>query len=625
MIGQNGKTMSNNHQSKNILLLDSSSSKNIIKELKEKKFFKIITFDFSSHKKLLNLKIDHEISDTYLDDLDLDDIQKKSYEYSKWSKPPEISKLLDYDGFNLGYFYYHEVFIFLLPFLKKFVELKKIHEKYQDNHFYSSGILDKLRELLEIPGSSIRDSVISEDFFNDSFEFQNNFLKIKFSRSNYLKIKNFLEKGINIFFKPRDAQIGKNILLVEFNSKQYSSIFTSLKNQNLVPVHYGRKRPAFWDYSSFSIIKNSGSSIITKNFLIDKSLKKKILTEKEHFIPNLIKEMQVSSFFQSFFSLNGISFWSIIRNSFLHLCEIRIKEAIEELELAKKLLKKTQPKSILIFSEIGYTEQFVMHHAKKLNIPIILLQHGVGAFDSSESDVINEFTGGLPIQSELYFSWGNATSLYAKAFGILESKIKIIGSPAHDLIFKNYKNLSSNKKEFVLLAAGTANHNNIRDLLVKTNDEYENDLRTICQVITNYDKKLIIKMHPYVDSYIETKIAKEFESNISIVKKGNILDLIGKSELMITLSVTSAILDAQILSVPVLRLPLKEWYGATNTHRHNPGYTVKLDQFEKIFDTLQKDIDFRNSVIDNGKQFVNDCLDNQGNATENIAKFLKQL
>ena len=613
---------SNRQESENIILIDSSISENILNDITQKKHFKIITFDYASHHKLLNLKISHEISDNYLDDSDLDYIQNKSYDFSKWAENSEISKLLDYEGFNLGNFYYIEIFIFLLPFLKKFLELKKIYKKYPDHFFHSSGMLNELRELLGMPGLIINNSKFDQSFFYDSVEFQNNFFKIKLSRSSYNKLKNLFEKIINVFFKPKNIQKNKNVLLIEFNTKHYSSIFYSLKSKNINPVFYGKKRPAFWDYESFSIIRKTGCKVITDNYLMNNFLKEKIQNNKQPTL-DLIQKLKISPFLQSFFSLDEISFWPIINDYFLNLCKIRIDEAIEELEKTKKLLEKIKPKSILIISELGYTENFVIHNAKKFKIPVILLQHGVGAFDSPESDKINEFTGSMPIQSNLFFSWGNATALYAKAFGILESKIKIIGSPAHDVTFKNSKNIVSTQKEFILLATGVSTHTNVKDYLIKTNEEYENVLRKLCQIITKQKKKIIIKTHPYVDSSIETMIAKEFEPYVSVIKKGNILELIGRCELMITLSMTSSILDAQILEIPVLRIPLKEWYGFTNTHRHDPGYVVSINQFEIFFTSYLQDNNFKNSIITDGKKFVDDCLSNQGSAADNMTNFLQ--
>ena len=625
MIGKNGKILSNNKEKiKSILLIDSSISENIDELIKKNNYSKIISFDYISHIKLSHLKIDHDISDDYLQDSDLSYIQNESYRYSKWAESSELPDLLDYDGFNLGNFYYIEIFIFLVPFLKKFIELKKIYEQYSTHYFYSSGMLDKLRELLGLSGSSINDFSYHEDFFYDNIEFQNNFFKIKFSRSSYLKLKSSFEKIINIFFKPKNIQTNNNILLIEFNTKQHSSIFHSLKTKNLNPVYYGRKRPAFWDYESFLTIKKSGSSVITENYLLDDDLKEKIYNNNQDLIQNLIQKLEISPSLSLFFTLDDISFWPIIKDSFLNLCQIRMKEAIEELEKAKKLLDKIKPKSIMVLSELGYTEKFVLHYANKFDIPVILLQHGIGSFDSPESDKINEFTGSMPIKSDMFFSWGNATAHYAKAFGILDSKIKLIGSPDHDFTFKNKNQLILKQKEFILLATGSATHTNVKDYLVETNENYENTLRKLCQIITNHNKKIIIKPHPYVDSYIETKIAKEFTSNVSVIKKGKIIDLISKSELMITLSVTSAILDAQILDTPVFRLPLKEWYGSTNTHRHDPGFTISIDEFENFFITFLKDNTFKNSIINDGKKFVDDCLTNKGSASNYLAIFLQQ-
>ena len=96
---------------------------------------------------------------------------------------------------NLGNFFYIEVFIFLIPFLKKFVEVKNIVENHNHAAFMSSGLL---KETVELMGKSC--SVLTEQEFNsevflyDHLKFQNNLFKIKISKKNYQKFKSFFEK-----------------------------------------------------------------------------------------------------------------------------------------------------------------------------------------------------------------------------------------------------------------------------------------------------------------------------------------------------------------------------------------------------------------------------------------------
>jgi len=625
MIGQNGKTMLNHNtnESGTIALVDSSISLKDVKNLIKKKTpSKIITFDYKSHKILLENKIPHEISDNYIQQDELESIQKNCYHFSKWAQLSPFKKSMDYQGFNVGNYFYQEIFVLLLPLLKKLVEVQNICQKYQRQQLWSIGLLKKIEGLFnkleKIEEEQIQANV---EFLYDHINLQNNRLAIKLSRSNYFKIKNLLEKNIDVFFGSNKSSNG--ILFVEFNTNQYGSLFLNLHKNNVKSFYYGRKRPAIWNLKSLSIIKNSKCTVITEHVLWDNKLKKRVKEDSEKFLIKTMSILKDSSFFEEFFSFNNISFWNIIKPSFFDLCERRIKESIQEINLAKKVLEKFQPKGIMVLSESGYTEQFMLNQAKKFDIPIFLIQHGVGAYDSPKSDVINEFTGSLPCISNEYLVWGSAAENYAKRFGTPETKIKVLGSPAHDNTFEKSNKKTELKNEFVLLATGFAAYKHVNDYTIKANEEYEKTFKEICNTISKAKKQLIVKIHPYIDGKNETKIAKQIDPTIKVLKKGDMISLVESCKLMITLSMTSAILDAQILEKPVIRIPLREWWGAPDTHRPSPGLTVKVEDFEEIFKKIMTDKKFHQQVINDGKKFVNACLSNHGKANTQIAMFLK--
>jgi hypothetical protein len=276
----------------------------------------------------------------------------------------------------------------------------------------------------------------------------------------------------------------------------------------------------------------------------------------------------------------------------------------------------------MVLSESGYTEQFIIHEAKRLGIPVILHQHGLGAFDSPKSNDINKFTGSVPALSDMFLVWGNAMERYSKQLGISEEKIKKLGSPSHDKTFEIAKN-SKTKKEFILISSGSTTHNHVNDYTIKANEEYIDALRTICKIITKANKKLVIKLHPYIDDQNEREIARKIDPSIKIIRKGNILSLIQSCEIFVTLHITSAILDAQILSKPVLRIPLGEWWGPANYCRPDPGLTVSIEKFEEAFTKIIQDTNFYETSIQDGKKFVNDCLVNPGTASKKIITFIK--
>ena len=123
-----------------IILFDSSCS---INELTSDKIQNslIITFDYNSHKNLEKFGINHVISDSYLDQSFLSSIDKICYGLSHWYKEKSIEKIVEYDGLNLGDFFYYELYSILIPFLKKFFEISKIFEENNQSSFLTSNNL----------------------------------------------------------------------------------------------------------------------------------------------------------------------------------------------------------------------------------------------------------------------------------------------------------------------------------------------------------------------------------------------------------------------------------------------------------------------------------------------------
>ena len=104
MIRKNGK-----NEIEKLFLLDSQTSVKTITDItKNEKNRKIISFDYSLHELLSNRNIDHEISDDFLSEDQIQTIQKKTYDYVEWYKESEIREFLMYNEVNIGKLFHDE-------------------------------------------------------------------------------------------------------------------------------------------------------------------------------------------------------------------------------------------------------------------------------------------------------------------------------------------------------------------------------------------------------------------------------------------------------------------------------------------------------------------------------------
>ena len=154
-----------------------------------------------------------------------------------------------------------------------------------------------------------------------------------------------------------------------------------------------------------------------------------------------------SDFIGSFFSHNGKSFWIALKPFFEDLIGRKMIDAVKEIEVAKILLEKYQIGPIMILSEIGFNEQIMMHLARKNNIHVVMIKHGV-PYETKEAYVRNNLLGFFPNFSDYMVVWGSATKAYLEKSGISTSKIRALGSSIYDDLFE--KRHSKKKRQFFL-------------------------------------------------------------------------------------------------------------------------------------------------------------------------------
>lgn len=589
---------------------------------------KLITFDYESHKKLYEKKIEHEISDNYLDTSDLLNIQDKSYIFSRWYDESTITTSLLYEDHNLGKLFYSEFRYFLVPFLKKFVEIKNISSKFDGMIFITSNDLYKITKSFTANVKNISAPKNSQKFIYDSIkinlQIKNIGISFNLPKKYYVKIKSFSEVLVSIFFGMRkNFQVGNTVLFVEFDTLRYKNFFESLSNSNLNAILYSRRRPTIWNLKSYLVIKNSKSKIKTSNSQIDKHMKNQIVNSIDLLLPKIHSLWGEESFFQTFFTIGKISFWDALKPKFMELCKKRMVEGIEEIELAKNFFSKFKFDSVVILSESGFHEQIILKLAQKNDIPITLLQHGL-YYDTTEKYLENKFQGLFPFSSNYIAVWGENMKQYILNCGIDDEKIQILGSPIHNTLFRKKSFNDTTKNKFILLITSGPSNNFTHDLMIKNNIKYEQAIVKICKIVTSLDYKLIIKLHPSPFEVDVTELAKKINPNIEVIKSGNTFDLINSSILVIVVDISTAILESQILKKPVISLSVKNNNWGVPTI-FDSCLQTDIDGIENLILKILESDDYKENHISVGIDYVQKYFSNRGNASESLLCFLEKL
>ena len=614
-----------NSNSKNIIIFDSSYSFETLKKIMENDESVIVSFDYDSHKILSDNGIKHQISDDFLSMADLWYIWRKSFSLSQWYESSEIPETLEYKGINTGKLFYIEFHYHLLQFLKRFVELIFLCEKFHSSRILAPSTFSEILNLLNNNVEYIKVEQKPESFLYDSVKFHiTNSLSIKIPKKSYLKLKNISEHallkilGNNINRKNQK----KHTLLIEFDPIKYKKLFQLSAKQNVQLILFNRRRPYVWNKESYSIIKNSNCLIA--NYLNEKNKKmeKSVELGKEQLKNKLDSLFEHDETLNTFFSIRKHSFWKAIKPNFVKLCKKRVLEAVQEIEMSDEVIKNSGASSIIVLSENGFNEQIILQLAKKHNIDVLLLQHGM-YLETLELKESNIFLGGdFPILSSKFLTWGTHTKNYAKKCGF-SKKTHVIGSPAHDTLFKNNSDNSLVNDGFILLATSSPQQNQLFDLTINNLEVYEKTIKDVCKIAAKLKKQLIIKLHPFQEEQDIKKMVAGLGEQITLTNRGNIEDLIKSCDIFLVNDFSTTMLDAMIIGKPVIAIQTKNRHMKEKPKIFTTGCCVECN-----INTLEKEIkeildtNKRERMIENGNEYVKKFMSNQGNSSEKLLELL---
>ena len=614
-----------NSNSKNIIIFDSSYSFETLKKIMENDESVIVSFDYDSHKILSDNGIKHQISDDFLSTEDLWYIWRKSFSLSQWYESSEIPETLEYKGINTGKLFYIEFHYHLLQFLKRFVELIFLCEKFHSSRILAPSTFSEILNLLNNNVEYIKVEQKPESFLYDSVKFHiTNSLSIKIPKKSYLKLKNISEQallkilGNNINRKNQK----KHTLLIEFDPIKYKKLFQLSAKQNVQLILFNRRRPYVWNKESYSIIKNSNCLIANYLNVENKKMEKSVELGKEQLKNKLDSLFKHDETFNTFFSIRKHSFWKAIKPDFVKLCKKRVLEAVQEIEMSDEVIKNSGASSIIVLSENGFNEQIILQLAKKHNIDVLLLQHGM-YLETLELKESNIFLGGdFPILSSKFLTWGTHTKNYAKKCGF-SKKTHVIGSPAHDTLFKNNSDNSLVNDGFILLATSSPQQNQIFDLTINNLEIYEKTIKDVCKIAAKLKKRLIIKLHPFQEEQNIKKMVAGLGEQITLTNRGNIEDLIKSCDIFLVNDFSTTMLDAMIIGKPVIAIQTKNRHMKEKPKIFTTGCCVECN-----INTLEKEIkeildtNKRERMIENGNEYVKKFVSNQGNSSEKLLELL---
>ena len=618
MTGINGKK---NKTEKSIVLFDKSIAVKEVKSILKDTNSSVISLDFESFELLQKNNINQKTYDEFLTTNEMSNIQKLSYELSDWYSHEQLANELMYNDVNLGSILQSELINILVNFIKNFYVIYKITQKYSDFEFFCSKNTSKFLHKFSIKHYLLKSLKIDDSLPLDSLntnidlKFKNLNLKFKIGTKKINSLRTLTDSISNYLIKPKLKKDSNFFLFSEINTKKFSYLLQKMPDFDETYVIYNRRQPSIWDKESFSLFKNS-NAVIENEKTLNRNKKLSLTKEKSKITKIIEKIKKNENFFEKFFTIKTISFWSLFREVFYSLIEKRFLTYYYEIILSQNLLDKYPFSAILLQNDVGPNEKILLQIGKSKKIPIFLMQHGL-IFDTTEAFMMNKYQGALGLNTDYQLVWGDVDYQYRKKLGFDPEKIIKIGSPAYDHFFDK----KNSKRDYVLLATSGPTTEDIFDLTVESIARNIETIKGISKIVAGLNQKLIIKIHPSPDEFDPTELIKSIDPNIQVIKTGDISEIIKNCSLMIVIDFSSVILDAYLLKKPIISIPVKNnGYGLPKAFVNNSCMIENLETLENLINNLLKNDN--SELIKNATISGQNYMSNLGNASEQLLRFL---
>ena len=540
-----------------IILVDSTSNfENIKNFFKKGNNLSIISFDYKSHKKLENGNIPHQISDDYITDLQCKTIQDYVYKFTYWYFEKDFSKFLEYREINLGRLFQDELLNFFVRFLKKFKEIEIIFASNQNKEFLAENELFDIIQFFTNSTLNLQKS--TKKFHSFPHEEMRVNLKIAgyekslfLSRDRYLKLKKLSDFLINKMFNPKITDNTKTkILFAEYNTERYKELFLKSKKFNAEIFFYGKRRPAFWNGSTLKTIRNSKCKIITNHLIYDNVAKHEEKLGIKKMRTQLSELWKKNSSLEKFFTFGDFEVFTLIKPVLVELIENRLSHTIHEIELVNRMFQKIRFDFSVIINELGFSEQIISCLSKTHKVKCIHMQEGFH-WDTIAAHANLTSQGAYLHDADTLAVWGDIDrSISIENGGIPSNKVRIIGAPRYDNLF----NSETKKQDYILLASsGDPQPEEVNGIRINKIEEYLTDILQISKIVRELDEEVFIKLHPSPTQLMDlVELGRTIDPKITIVSHGEITSLLPSAKLVISVGMSSAIIEALILKKPVI-------------------------------------------------------------------------
>jgi len=598
----------------------------------------IISFTTETDKFLTEQKIKHQLADEYLTDMDREKLFDQAISLHSWYKKNQGLSELEFEQINLlSMMDTIEFHLFLMTELINFLIIKKILEKNQPAQIITNKNFFQIIDLL-IDNKRINviftDSKLKTNLYWDKISIKYNIgrypISFNISRQTYFKIKNFVEQfvctmfGLWYNFKKADKE---TILLLEFYPPLYQNLLNELKKYGNNVIIINRRRSAVSDYDSIKILRKTNSKLLNFKKILKNSKISEIEAISDTYYAKLEKLLKNNENFENQFSIEGKTFWPIIKKRLMQIYKQRLRDYIYLIISAKNIMQKLHVKCILSLNEVGETEKTFLN-VNKNKTTSVLLEHGFVLFfpESSKYDVLSSYSN----FRDKIAVWGDYQKKYLiEQRSINPNRIFVTGSPRHDSFFNSQLEKKSGLVRTILIAPTPITHLRGHDE-IGVHKKYQETIQKLCLILKKFNVNIVVKIHPSQAQHNNEirEIVSKIDSKIPVILFRPVIELIISSDAVITITPegfapSTIILESLILKKPTMNITLDDNFYEFEYIKNSSVKAIFVDDnFEDNLKNFLLNQEYSNTLINNGDEFIKKFLSNPGTASKSLASIL---
>lgn len=595
---------------------------------------KLVALDYSAHLILKRNKIEHIMLDEFISYDEYGEIDSLAHTIPQiWSKF-DIDQLLLHKQINLGEVIEWEMVYSLVKFVRLFHGINKAISALRPDNVIVHSQNDYINKIVKqvcdnlsisvttIDGGGPADSLFWLDNISVTLDLFGRPTTITVSRDTYQKIKSIVDSIGKMISKliSVDKDKTSSILLLEFNLVNYKLLIESLQERKIGVVLLNQRRPVIWNTSSLRIFSELH---LEYNFLRQYSTPslEKMISDKTMKINSALEDYSSNTYLSDLFSFKSSTFWPGFRDDFINFCKKRLAEAVSEASLGDAALEKEKPRSLLVWSDHSQFEKTMVLLAKRHGIPTFVIQHGMLGNILRNGKSVWASQDNKRIYADHYCCWGKITRDWYVKQGIDPNKLILTGSPRYDAYFKT---TAYSGDDILLATSGIPSNTFSIFSSIKHIEDYEKKIRNICRAAKRFPQRFVVKLHPYADEGFDIiNAVKEENPDAIIVKNMSIVDALSRSGIVISTG-SSVLLEAMLLDKPTIMLRYINGVEQQEVSYSEFGASVGIDGdedsvYNAIYEILH-DNNFRDSLIQRGREYIEQYLEYRGSSTQRLAE-----